>query len=139
MALLGTKAVIYEDANTRASWGLHGLDAWLLGPSKEQYRCNLYYIPETKGYCVSGSADLFPQHCNAPAYTPVTHVQELSTKLQDTLATTGRKKRTCTILKTLTQHLDAYVSSTPPPQPAQRVDERVEQRVVDIVQLNNSP
>jgi hypothetical protein len=37
LALLGTKAVIYEDANTRASWALHGLNAWLLGPSKDHY------------------------------------------------------------------------------------------------------
>jgi hypothetical protein len=65
-------------------------------------------------------------------------VQELLTELQDTLATIGRKQRTCTILKMLAQHLDAYVSGTPPPQPDQRVDERVEQRVVDIVQPNNS-
>jgi hypothetical protein len=62
----GTKAVIYEDANMRALWAPHGLDAWLLGPSKDQYHCNLYYVPETKGYHVSGSTNLFPQHCIAP-------------------------------------------------------------------------
>jgi hypothetical protein len=32
LAPLGTKAVIYEDANTRASWAPHGLNAWLLVP-----------------------------------------------------------------------------------------------------------
>jgi hypothetical protein len=60
MAPLGTKAIIFEDSDTRASWAPHGLDAWLLGPSKDHYRCHLYYVPETKGYRVSGSAELFP-------------------------------------------------------------------------------
>jgi hypothetical protein len=74
-----------------------------------------------------------------PQHTHVTNVQDLLTKLQDTLATMGHKKCTCTILKTLAQHLDAYVSGIPPPQPDQRVDERVKQRVVDVVQSNYSP
>ena len=91
LAPLCTKAVIYEDADTRASWGPYGLVAWLLRPSKDHYQCNLYKVPETKGYCISGSANLFPQHCITPAFTPVTHVQELLTELQDTLATMGHK------------------------------------------------
>ncbi len=128
LAPLGTKAVIYEDANTRALWAPHGLDAWLLGPSRDHYCCNLYYVPESKSYRISGSVDLFPQHCIAPAFTPVTHVQELSTKLQETLAKMGRTRHTYAVLKTLVQHLDTYVSSTAPPQ----LEQRNEQRVVDI-------
>ncbi len=109
LAPLGTKAEIYEDADTRASWALHGLDAWLLGPSKDHYCCNLYYVPEAKGYRVSGLADLFPQHCIAPTYTPVTHVAELSTELQDTLATLPRTARTYAVVTTLARHIKAYV------------------------------
>ncbi len=63
MAPPGTKAIIYEDSDTRASWASHGLDAWLLNLSKDHYKCHLYYVPETSDYCISGSADLFPQHC----------------------------------------------------------------------------
>jgi hypothetical protein len=33
MAPLGTKTIIYDDADLQASWAPHGLDAWLLGPS----------------------------------------------------------------------------------------------------------
>jgi hypothetical protein len=70
LAPLGTKSIIYEDSNTRASWARpHGLDAWHLGPSKDHYRCHLYFVPETSGYRVSGSAELFPQHCIAPHYS----------------------------------------------------------------------
>ena len=55
----------------KALWAPHGLDAWLLGPSKDHYWCHLYYVPKTKGYRVSGSADLFPQHFLAPSYLPI--------------------------------------------------------------------
>jgi hypothetical protein len=63
LAPLGTRAIIYEDSDTRASWAPHGLDVWYLGPSKDHYRCHIYYVPETKGCRTSGLAELFPQHC----------------------------------------------------------------------------
>jgi hypothetical protein len=86
MAPPGTKAIIYKDADSQASWAPRGLDAWLLGPSKDQhYRCHLYYILETSGYRVSGSANLFPQHCISPPYLHETHIQELSTELKELL------------------------------------------------------
>jgi hypothetical protein len=83
MAPPGTKAIIYEDSNTCASWAPHGYDAWLLSPSKDHYRCHLYYIPKTSGYHVSGSANLFPQHRIAPPYLHETHIQELLTELKE--------------------------------------------------------
>jgi hypothetical protein len=61
-------------------------------------------------------------------FTPVTQVQELSTKLQETLAKIGRTRHTYAVLKTLAQHLDVYVSSTAPPQ----LEQQNKQRVVDI-------
>ena len=124
LAPLGTKAVIYENADTRASWAPHGLDAWLLRPSKDHYHCNLYYVPETKRYRVSGLADRFPKHCIAPTYTPVTHVAELSTELQDTLATLPRTARTSAVVTTLARHIDAYVLGTVPP--SSREEQRVD-------------
>jgi hypothetical protein len=136
MAPLSTKAIIYKDSNTRAFWAPHGLDAWLLGPSKDHYRCHLYYVPETTGYRVSGSAELFPQHCIALTFTPDTLVQELSMELQQTLATMGCKKRTFAIFKKLAKHLNAYVSSTMPPQPNHRVEQGAEQRVMNITSKN---
>ncbi len=37
LAPLGTKAIIYKDVDTRASWAPRGMDAWMLGPSKDHY------------------------------------------------------------------------------------------------------
>ena len=129
LAPLGTRAIIYEDSDTRASWAPHGLDAWYLGPSKDHYRCHIYYVPETKGYRGSGSAELFPQHCREPAYSPDSHVQELSTELQENMAKVGRKARTVNVLKMLARHLEAYLMGAPPPAPEQRVHAQLEQRV----------
>ena len=113
MAPLGTRAIIYEDPETQESWAPRSLNAWLLGPSKDHYRCNLYYVPETRGYRVSAAADLFPQHCIAPSFMPESHVKELSIELQQNLKTMGRKTRTLSVLQHLAIHLDAYVTGQP--------------------------
>jgi hypothetical protein len=41
MAPPGIKVIMYKDSNTHTSWASYGLDAWLLGPSKDHYRCHL--------------------------------------------------------------------------------------------------
>jgi hypothetical protein len=134
MAPPGTKAIIYDDADSRASWAPRSLDAWLLGPSKDHYRCHLYYVPETTGYCVSGSADLFPQHCIAPLFSNEIHVNELSKEIQDTLTKLTRQKRTLQTIRTLAIHLDAFVSGTPLSRTPARDQPPEEQRVVPLQQ-----
>ena len=111
----GTRAIIYEDSNSRASWAPHGLDLWYLGPSKDHYWCHIYYVLETKGYRVSGSAELFPQYCRELTYSPDSHIKELSTEHQKNMDTIGRKTRTVNILKLLAKYLEAYITGTPSP------------------------
>ena len=96
-----TKAIIYKDLETCVSWAPHDLDAWLLGPSKDHYWCHLCYVPKTKGYRVSGSADLFPQHCLALAYSPISHVRELSEEIKTNLSTLKRSTGTKQVMKDL--------------------------------------
>ena len=72
----GCKAVIYESPAARGSWGSCGMDAWYLGPSLDHYRCNHYFVPETRAYCISGSAELFPQHCQVPFMSTNDHMKE---------------------------------------------------------------
>ena len=112
MAPPGTKAIFYKDSITQASWEPHGLDAWLLGPSKDHYRCHIYYVPETTGYCVSNSVNLFPQHCIAPPFSNKTHVNESSEEIKETLTKLTQWERTLTVIRTLAQHLNTFVSRT---------------------------
>ena len=83
LAPLRSKAVIYEDNDIRGSWASRGVDGWYLGPSKDHYRCDLYYIPETRAYRVSGSTKLFPQHCQLPNLTHIQHLRALSKEIAD--------------------------------------------------------
>ena len=67
LAPLGCKAIVYEDGNTRGSLASRGMDAFFLGPAKDHYRCDNYYVPEKWAYPISGSTELFPQHCQLPS------------------------------------------------------------------------
>jgi hypothetical protein len=118
MAPPGTKAIIYKDAETCTSWAPHGLDTWLLGPSKDHYRCHLYFVPKTSGYRISGSVNLFPQHCIALPYSHVSHVQELAEELQTPLGKIMNKQQSMQVLHTLAKHLDAFINNTPQPIPS---------------------
>jgi hypothetical protein len=73
LAPLGCKAIVYEDGDTCGSWASRGVDAFYLGPAKDHYRCNNYYVPETLAYRILGSTELFPQHCQLPSLTPHQH------------------------------------------------------------------
>ena len=73
MAPPGTRAVLYLDPDNRSSWGARGIDAWYCGPAQDHYRCNIFYVPETRSYRISGSFDLFPQHCSLPDMSPEEH------------------------------------------------------------------
>ena len=62
----GCRAVIHEPANTRAYWAPRAIDAWYLGPAKEDYRSYNFYVSETRGYRVSNSAEFFPAYSVIP-------------------------------------------------------------------------
>ncbi len=134
LAPLGCKAVIYEDSDTRGSWASRGVDGWYLGPSKDHYRCDLYYVPETRAYRISGSTELFPQHCQLPSLTPIQHLRALTDELTDeshkaVQYATGRsliRQLHANIQKIL--HPDRALAET------QRVNDNIrqaEQRVID--------
>jgi hypothetical protein len=94
LAPLGCKAVIYKSPNAQGLWGSHGTDAWYLGPSVDHYQCNHYVVPKTRVYQISGSSELFPQHCQVPFLSRKDHLQELTNKMVSTLgAMTAKKKR----------------------------------------------
>jgi hypothetical protein len=86
LAPLGCKAVVYKDGYTRGSWASRGIDGWYLGPSMDHYRCDLYFIPETRAYQILGSMESFPQHCQLPNLTLHQHFRELTNELADSTA-----------------------------------------------------
>ncbi len=135
LAPLGCKAVVYKDGDTRRSWALRGVDAFYLGPALDHYRCNHFYIPETRAYRISGSAKLFPQHCQLPTLTPHQHFCALTDELS---ADTDRANQTTKgrqLLHLLALRIDSLLQPPAPAAPqrvtitaTQRDDE---QRVMD--------
>ncbi len=83
LATLGCKAIVYKDGNSQGLWASRGADVWYLGPSKDHYQCDYYYIIETRAYRISGSTELFPQHCQLPNLMPHQHLRALTDELAE--------------------------------------------------------
>jgi hypothetical protein len=117
-ALLGCKAVAYEDGATQGSWASRGIDGWYLGPSMDHNRCDIYFIPETCAYQIYGSTELFPQHCQLLDMSPYQHLHPLTDEL-----TEGASMVNQTIMgKHLLQMLHECITTmvAPPPMPEEQ-------------------
>jgi hypothetical protein len=114
MAPPGTRAVIFNPPNLRSSWGPRALDAWYCGPSLDHYRCNLFYIPESRSMRVSGTYELYPTHCSMPTMSEHEHTyavfQELIRCIKP-LPTPVRR----TILNKIHQTITALATNTVAP------------------------
>ena len=113
MAPPGCKAIIHEAAESRASWAPRGVDAWYLHPSNDHYRCNKFYVPETRAYRTSGSAEYYPQHCSNPNFSPAEHIKELKEEITATIKdaerTPSNKKLMRALKEKITNFLDGRV------------------------------
>ena len=132
LAPLGCKAVVYEDGDTRGSWASRGVDGWYLGPSKDHYRCDVYYIPETRGYRVSGSTELFPQHCQLPDMTPHQHFRALIDEMADDVDRQSSTPKGRRILSLLRDRIAALLAP-PPTDEEQRVARETQRLIADSV------
>jgi hypothetical protein len=130
LAPLGCRAVVYEDGDTRGSWASRGVDGWYLGPSKDHYRCDIYYIPETRGYRVSGSTELFPQHCQLPDMSPHQHFRALVDEMSDDVNRQSLTPKGRRILNLLRDRITILLA--PPPTPDEQRVRSDEQRVVEM-------
>ncbi len=66
LALLGTKALIYDDPTSWASWAPHATDGYYVGPAPHHYRCLRFYISTTQRFHFSDTWLLYPTHCQIP-------------------------------------------------------------------------
>ena len=104
---------MYEDGDTRGSWASRGVDAFYLGPAKDHYRCHVYYIPETRAYRISGSTELFPQHCQLPSLTQHQHFRALTDELTENADNEGVTPKGRRLLKLLRMRITSILD--PPP------------------------
>jgi hypothetical protein len=96
LAPLGTKALIYDNPASRASWAPHATDGFYVGPASNHYRCLRFYIPSTRHFRFSDTWHLYPTHCQIP----VTPQHDLSiVTAADILKTLGNTEPTTTTEK----------------------------------------
>jgi hypothetical protein len=130
LALLGCKAIVYKDGDTQGLWASRGIDGWCLGPSKDHYRCALYYISKTRAYRISGSTELFPHHCQLPNLTADQHFRKLTDKLAYETATANKTATGKCLIKLLQSRIKQILDPTPVPtaQDAQEQEQRVREQ-----------
>jgi hypothetical protein len=96
LALLGTKALIYDDPATRASWAPHETDGFYVGPANDHYRCLWFYIPATRRFRFSDTWRMYPSHCQFPVLsendTTLQAVGDIFEKLGGIIPTTASAK-----------------------------------------------
>jgi hypothetical protein len=126
----------------------HGLqealmvDTW--AHQKDHYRCALYYIPETRAYCILGSTELFPQHCQLPNLTTNQYFRALTDKLAYETATANKTPTGRRLIKLLQSRIKQIVEPTHEPmeQEAQEQEQRVrlqQQMVIDATPILTVP
>jgi len=120
----GCKAIIYEAPAMRGSWASRGTDAWYLGPSADHYRCNIYYVPETRAYRISGSAELFPQHCQVPNLSKNAHLKALTEELEMTTSQVAQTHKRRALIKALGKAIKTILHPTAADE--QRVDNNIQ-------------
>ena len=120
LAPLGTKALIYDDPDSRTSWGPQGTEAYYISPALQHYRCIRFFNPETRAFRTSGSYKLYPTHCKHPTTSQADHTLHATNKLYKALKLTPAKENQLSTQRKL-QHIKAFqdltniiTNSTPP-------------------------
>jgi hypothetical protein len=78
----------------------------------DHYRCDLYYIPETRAYRISGSTELFPQHCQLPNLTLRQHFRALTDELTNATAIASATQKGRRLIKLLQENIKKILNPT---------------------------
>ena len=89
----GTRAVIHVSPTLRTAWGPRGVDAWYCGPALDHYRCHHFYVPDTRAMRISGTYELYPQHCHLPTLSQSQHLHQVIRELLRGILQLPRHKR----------------------------------------------
>ncbi len=93
---IGTKALIYDDPASRASWAPHATDGFYVGPAPDHYRCLRFYIPATRRFRFSDTWRIYPMHSEIPMTSQydlsIVAAADLSQALGTTVPTSATAK-----------------------------------------------
>lgn len=66
LALVGSRVLLMNSPTKRGARDPLALEAWYVGPALQQYRNWIFWVPETKGFRIGGTAHFLPTHCKVP-------------------------------------------------------------------------
>jgi hypothetical protein len=72
----------------------------------------VYYVPETRTYCISGSAELFSQHCQVLNLSANAHLKALTKELITSTATAAKTTKGQRLVKSLATAIKAILTPT---------------------------
>ena len=83
MAQLSTKGSVYIHPDNRNTFAPHCDEGFTVGHAPHHYRLLefYFYIQTTRGYRLSGTYRLYPQHCRMPMITEEDKTVEATTEL----------------------------------------------------------
>ena len=112
MAPLGTKGSVYIHPDNRNMFAPHCNEGFTVGRAPHHYRLLEFYIPATRGYRLSGTYRLYPQHCRMPVTTEEDKTVEAAKEL---LAETKKEIPPATREKNTMAENNKEVTSLPVP------------------------
>ena len=134
MDIIGTRGIIFNDAETRASFENHGEDCFYVGMAKYHYRLKEFLWHLHVHIARTQSAKLYPTHCKVPTISQsdltLIAASDLLQEMKILVPTAESKIRHAKIL----QRLGAILSNNPP----KRVDTNAPQRVEQSATSSNS-
>ena len=111
LAPLGTKALIYDDPDSRTSWAPHGTDAYYVRPALQHYRCLRFLNSKTRAFRTSGSYKLYPTHCKRPTTSQADQTLQAANELYKALNLTPAQEHQLSTQQKL-QHIKALQDLT---------------------------
>ena len=72
----GTKVIIHQKPQVRASWDLHGLMGFYIGPALNHYRCYTCHVPKTRSERTADTVTYIPSKIHIPEFDAKAHFHQ---------------------------------------------------------------
>jgi hypothetical protein len=134
LALLDTKALVYDGPATQTSWAPHATDGFYIGPAIDHYQCLHFYIISTQCFRFSDTWWLCPTHCRIPVLSKHNKTLQVAgdifKQLGGTIPTTASAKmKHLSAIRQLTANMSARLDAPSPVPTAPRVETATPLRV----------
>ena len=87
----GCKVIAFESKQTRKTFAPHGMQAWYVGPTLENYRCYKVYVSKTRSARIFDTVSFYPHLCKSPVLQPIEQAVIAANNLTSSLQNLEKK------------------------------------------------